>query len=1027
MTESSSPPQKPVDVGPAVIRRRSRFSVVWLIPMIAAAIGAWLWHKSIVEAGLPITLYFSDGAGIHEGKTHICHEGVSIGTVESIELSEDFEGVVVKAELDKSAAGLAKEGAVFWLVRPRVDFGGISGLETLVSGAYIAVRPGHGESTTKFTALPEPPTVDPSEPGRHIVLTSKTLGSLQPGTPVYFRKMQVGSIQDHTLTEDHSTLRVRAYIQEPYASLVGSNTRFWNASGFSVQAALSGVKVRTESLAALLVGGVAFGTPEGQGIGKASQNGDEFRLYADHERAMEAGLPITLAFSTGSGLHAGTTIKYRGLSVGKVKSVELSGNGKGVIVQALLEESAKGLAQEGAQFWVVKAHVGFDTISGLDTLVSGKYIGVRPGHGALRVEFTGLDEPPRRDPGSPGLHLALLTDTLGSLETGSPIYHLRMRVGEVDGYGLMEKEAKVQVYMHIEEEFAHLVRKNSRFYNVSGITVDASLSGVKLRTESLAALVGGGIAFVTPKDGKTAEPSANGDTFTLDNDLKSATESGLPITIGFANGSSLNNGAPIKYQGIKVGEVKSVNLDRTMDGVRVEALLEETAADLAREGSIFWIVKPYADLGGISGLETLLTGRYVQVRPGKGSRRTEFVGLEAPPLHDPDSPGLHVSLIAEELRSLGRGAPIYCRDIEIGQVQGHELMEGDSRVKVHLHVTQQYAHLVRKNSRFYNASGISVTAGVSGVKVRTESLVALMIGGVAIFTPDREAGPSVNGDTFELYPDHGRAKESVEGRGIPITIKFRTAHGLRAGQTKIKCLGMTVGEVETVKLNPDLHGATVAARLQESASALALEGSRFWLVKPEVGLGGVTGLETIVTGSYIQAKPGHGEPTTLFVALDRPPVEKIAADRPGLHISLRSERLGSLKPGSPVYYREVKVGQVEGHELASTADSVLIQVGIGHDYAPLVRENSVFWNASGIGVDIGLSGFQIQTESLEALLQGGVAFATPAGKTGWFSGAAAELAPPAKDGAMFKLHAKLDKKWLKWNPKIPLGEAGAGE
>ena len=253
MAESPSPPQeptpaqKPVDVGPAVIRRRSRFSVVWLVPLTAAAIGGWLWHRSIVEAGLPITLFFADGAGIHEGKTHIAHEGVSIGTVESIELSEDFEGVVVKAELDKSAAGLARQGTVFWLVKPRVDFGGISGLETLVSGAYIAVRPGHGEPATKFTALDAPPTIDPSEPGRHIILTAKTLGSLHHGTPVYFRKMQVGSIQEHTLTEDHHAVRIRAHIQEQFASLVGSNTRFWNASGITVQAALSGVKVRTES------------------------------------------------------------------------------------------------------------------------------------------------------------------------------------------------------------------------------------------------------------------------------------------------------------------------------------------------------------------------------------------------------------------------------------------------------------------------------------------------------------------------------------------------------------------------------------------------------------------------------------------------------------------------------------------------------------------------------------------------------------------------------------------------------------
>ena len=189
---------------------------------------------------------------------------------------------------------------------------------------------------------------------------------------------------------------------------------------------------------------------------------------------------------------------------------------------------------------------------------------------------------------------------------------------------------------------------------------------------------------------------------------------------------------------------------------------------------------------------------------------------------------------------------------------------------------------------------------------------------------------------------------------------------------------------------------------------------------------GVRGLETLVGGAYIEARPGTGGAARSFAALDRAPTAA-ASEVAGLHVVLQAERLGSLKPGSPVYYREIKVGQIESHELGPTAERVHIHATIHEKYAPLVRENTVFWNASGIGVDIGFSGLQIQTESLESLLHGGIAFATPSGETGWFSGAAAEVAAPAKDGALFKLHPKLDKKWLKWSPKIPLGGAGAGD
>ena len=1010
------------EVGKAVLKKHKRFSVVWLIPLVAAAIGGWLWYRSIVEAGLPITLHFEDGSGIHEGKTEIKFEGVSVGVVDSIELRDDFKGVVVEATLEKSAAGLAREGSVFWLVKPRVDVGGISGLETLVSGDYITVRPGQGPPKAEFTALPKPPTVEFGAPGLHVFITARTLGSLMPGTPVYFRRIRVGSVQDHTLAEDHHTVRIRVHIDEEFASLVGENTRFWNASGIYVEAGLSGVKLRTESVAALLAGGLAFDTPEGQDRGKPSQNGDEFRLHPDYDSAMESGLLITITFSSGHGIRQGTLIKHRELVIGKVKSVGLREKENAVVVEALLEGSTKDVAREGAQFWVVKPHLGFDAIYGLDTLISGRYMTVRTGTGPRRTDFRGLDVPPRRDPTSPGLHIVLESDTLGSFEFGSPVYYRKVPVGEIDGHELNERKDGVKIHTHIREEFTHLVRKNSRFYNVSGMKVEAGVGGIKVRTESVVALLGGGVSFVTPEDESPGGPSENGDTFELYKDYEAATEKGLSVTIQFATGSGLRKGAPIKYQGMEVGEVKSVSLNKAMTRVTVEGLLEEEASHLAREGTVFWVVKPHVDLGGISGVETLLTGQYIQVRPGHGKPKTTFIGAETPPLRDPESPGLHIALTTDKLGSLKPGAPIYYRGIQVGEVQGHELMADAKGVRIHLYIEEEHAPLVRRDSRFYNASGISVDAGLSGVKVRTESLQALLGGGVAFLTPDtgHRPGASEDGDSFPLYPDCESAKEGVEKGGISITIAFKTGQGLRAGGTEIKYLGMTVGKVKTVGLGGDMRGVTATARLDSSASALARKGAQYWLVKPEVGLKGVTGLETIITGAYIQARPGQGAPTTTFVALDRPPVEEVAPEAPSLEVVLRADRLGSLKPGSPVYYRQIKVGQIESHALAATADGVLIHVNIRHEYAPLVRENTVFWNASGIGMELGLTGAKIRTESMATILGGGVAFATPDGKSPWLLRFREKLAPQVSNGAAFKLHRTLEKKWLKWDPEIPL-------
>jgi len=1029
MSEDVLPAVDTEKVPKPIVKRGRRFSVIWLIPLTAAAVGAWLWYRSIVEAGVPIVLCFEDGSGIEAGKTHIRYKGMAVGVVDRVELRRDFGGIEVHATLDKSAEGLARENSVFWLVKPRVNLAGISGLETLVSGAYIAVRPGGGRFRTEFTALREPPTVDLNAPGLHLFLLSKTLGSLLPGTPVYFRKMQVGSVQDHCLSGDGESVRIRVHIQKKFASLVGENTRFWNASGITVKAGLSGVKLRTESVAALLVGGVAFDTPEGQGPGKAVQNGHEFKLFPDYESAVERGVPVTIAFSSGNGIGPGAAVKYRGLVVGKVKDVDLAPQGERVVVKAVLDESAKHLAREGAQFWVVKPHVGFDTITGLETILTGRYIAVRPGTGEAKTDFVGLDSPPRRDPSSPGLHIDLEADSLGSIEIGSPILYRRVPVGEIDGYELREGGRGVKIHMHIGEKYAHLVRKNSRFYNVSGLSVKASLTELKVHTESLGALLSGGVAFLSPRSDAESKPSKDGDTFRLYRDREEALEEGLRITIYFTSGTGLRQSAPIRYHGLDVGEIKSVRLNESMSGVAVEARLDESASDLAREGSMFWVVKPEIDLSGVSGLETLLTGRYIQVRPGSGKRKTAFVGLDEPPLRDPKSPGLHVSLTADRLGSLGAGSPVYYRNIPVGEVEGHELRPNDQGVRIYLHIDPQYASLVKKSSRFYNASGISVTAGLSGVKVRTESLATLISGGVGFLTAkdDGKAKPSRNGDSFELYPDYESAKESVEENGTVITIAFRTGGGLRAGETEIKYLGMTVGKVKTVALNKDMRGVTVTARLAPSAADLAREGTQFWLVKPEVGLEGIRGLETIVTGTYIQARPGHGARTTTFLALESPPATPVEGKVPGLNIVLLAHRLGSVKPGVPVYYREIKVGQVGSYELAPTGNGVLIHASVRRQFAPLVRENSVFWNASGIGVEVNLLGAKIRTQSLEAIVRGGVAFATPGGESTWLFGAKKALAPPVSDGAEFVLHDTLKKKWLEWNPVIPLDSTRGGE
>jgi paraquat-inducible protein B len=246
--------------------------------------------------------------------------------------------------------------------------------------------------------------------------------------------------------------------------------------------------------------------------------------------------------------------------------------------------------------------------------------------------------------------------------------------------------------------------------------------------------------------------------------------------------------------------------------------------------------------------------------------------------------------------------------------------------------------------------------------------------------------------------------ERMRTFGPEITIQFDQGAGLRIGQTPVKYRGVPIGEVSAVELSPDHRHVLVKARLRRSAEKVANEGAIFWIVRPQVGLGNVTGLNTVLSGPEIEVRPGEGAPKREFVGRESAP-----PDENGLRLVLRAERPKSLRQNSPVYYRGVEVGSVQKVDLSANSASADVTLLVWPRFAPLVREGSTFWNASGIEVKGGLlKGLQVEFESLRALATGGIEFASPPDS------------PRAKPGTAFFLHGEPKKEWLAWQPKIPL-------
>lgn len=319
--------QHPAAGDPLVSRRRGRISLVWLVPGVAALIGMAMLVHTWMSAGPEIDIAFRTAAGMEAGKTVVKYKDVTVGAVSAITLSDDGSHVVARVALAKSASRLTRKDTRFWVVRPRVGVGGVSGIDTLLSGAYIAVDAGTAaESSKSFTGLETPPTVIGGTRGRSFVLHTADMGSLDIGSPIYYRRVQVGRVASYRLDDDGQGVSVQIFINAPYDRFVTTDARFWNASGVDVSLGADGLKLKTQSVTTIVAGGIAFAVPEG--AGKAAPEDTHYALAKDQATAMAPpdgpSQSLQLRFSQSlRGLSVGAPVQFYGLEIGRVVSMEL--------------------------------------------------------------------------------------------------------------------------------------------------------------------------------------------------------------------------------------------------------------------------------------------------------------------------------------------------------------------------------------------------------------------------------------------------------------------------------------------------------------------------------------------------------------------------------------------------------------------------------------------------------------------------------------------------------------------------------
>ncbi|MGY5453472.1 MlaD family protein [Agarivorans sp. MS3-6] len=827
----------------------------------------------------------------------------------------------------------------------------------------------------------------------------------------------------------------------------------------------------------------------------------------------EAGVKIDILFDSAKGITAGQTqIFYQGLDIGVVKAIELSPKLEGVIVKVDIKREAEELLKTDSQFWLVTPKASITEISGLDALVSGNYIELNPGSGKPAEQFVALNEAPNII-GGKGLNIRLIADDLGSLNIGSGVYFKKIKVGEVQRFQL-EDTQKVEFDIQIKPQFAHLVKIDSRFWNVSGFNADISLDGVKISSESLASVISGGVSFDSPTQSTAAD---KGQQFRLFPNLKDS-HRGKPILINMDQQFGLQaNRSKLVYRGASIGFITEVENSGSHDNFVAKALVEPKYEDLFNNTTQLVLIEPEISLSGVKNLSAMLGAKQIEVLAEQGEPQAEFnlslmsqaptgsrtlvlktnkvdgisisspivyqgltigkvtgirlverqfeidayvqqqyasllsvqsrffsqspVSVEADmdgltiessglsgfintpivlipgkstqastmasfTLHDSRQgallskekagSALKLTFVTEQLGSLGEGAPVLFRKLPVGKVIHYKLRkEGD--IEVSLSIDGNYRHLVQDNTRFWHASGIEIKASLDGLSVTSESLKSIVLGGVS-FDQFEELGKE---GTRQIYQN----KQQATKRHLAITLSTKNSNGLRKNMP-IKYQGQQIGKVVDLSFNDDLSELQAFAELDYPYYRnFARTGSVYWQESASISLTEIKNVDTLIKGDFINALPGKGQPLQQFNLLKQAP----NSDKNALHIWLSSSHFGSLKIGSPVLYKQYQVGTVDDAKLANDGSKILARLSIQSKYRHLVRTNSVFWNASGMDVKLGLGGANIRLDSVETLLSGGIAFATPQEEP---------YAEVAMSEDKFDLQPTYDEKWLQWSPSI---------
>lgn len=671
-----------------------------------------------------------------------------------------------------------------------------------------------------------------------------------------------------------------------------------------------------------------------------------------YQQWTSSGQIIRINFAQGNGILPGKTqIRYQGVAIGVVQELVLAQDGRKIAVLAKIDSRARPLIRKGSAFWLVSPKASLTEISGLDTLVSGNYINLQPGrdNNPLEDEFDAQDGPP---PGyqAQGRTLHLTADSLGSVGIGAKIYFRGLEVGSVINTRLSEDNQNVILDLVIEPRFEHLVKMDTRFWNISGIKGSFSLAGVNVEAGSLASILSGGIAFDSPKDSPVAQKGLN---FTLYKGLAEAAR-GERISIQ-AGDLPIKEGMPILYEGIEIGRVDPIRL--TEQGRIVTALVNpEQAFRVTGKSRLVWETVSLSP-SGLKHADRLLAGPAIRLDYVAGDR-VNTMTLES----QAQRGGIKLTLQADDLAGLSEGAPLWFKGLQIGQV-GPLTLDAKGNASVSLLVNENHSHLL-KGARFYRAAPLQIEANLSGIKVDTSPVSAWLAGGIKLV--QAPAGERID----RLYPSQELALLGTRNaRPQRWLLRAEQADGVSIG-SPVLYLGLEAGKVKGLKA--DDRGVEITLEIDAVYAPLLKQQPQFWkkaAIDGKIRLDGVQvkmgNLATLLRGGIEFDRLGTGRSSHQLFDSKEQARTRVRT------LTLTAEHNPGLGVGSPIRYRGVDIGKVEQIELDPSLGQVSFKAELDEQYAARFLQSGARFTL--VQAKLGLGG----VAHLDTLIKGSFVEASP--------------------------------------------------